>query len=211
MLSLDDVTRRLLRRPARVVGEEGWRYAAVATVFRQGDRGAELLFIRRAEHPKDPWSGQLGFPGGRAEPEDRSLADTAARETREELGLDLWADAVEVGALDQLQARARQRIQPMAIHPHAWTLPDAPSLRPNEEVAEAFWTPLLDLVDPDRFTWYDAARTDTPYRFPAIDLGQPVPLWGLTHHMVHEVLHRLGLVHDVASRTTPQARDQRPQ
>ncbi len=207
MLSLDDVARRLRQRPGRGVGEDGWRYAAVAAVFREGDEGAELLFIRRAEHPKDPWSGQLGFPGGRAEPEDASLAHTAARETSEELGLDLWgADAEEVGALDELQARARRTIRPMAIHPHAWTLDAAPILRPNEEVAAAFWTPLTHLVDPARRRWYDAARAEMPYRFPAIELDQPVPLWGLTHHMVHEVLHRLGLVDDVAALTTPRAR-----
>jgi 8-oxo-dGTP pyrophosphatase MutT (NUDIX family) len=207
MLSLAEVTTRLRARPARTVGEDGWRYAAVATVFREGDDGAELLFIRRAEHPKDPWSGQLGFPGGRAEPEDASLSDTAARETREELGLDLLADfATEVGPLDQLQARARQKIMPMAIHPHAWTLAQSPTLSPNYEVAEAFWTPLQHLIDPDRRLWFDAARTTVPYHFPAIDLGRPVPLWGLTHHMVHEVLHRLQLIDDVASRTTPRAR-----
>ncbi len=207
MLSLDDVATLLRERPGRIVGGTDWRYAAVATVFRAGDEGAELLFIRRAEHPRDPWSGQLGFPGGRAEPEDMSLAHTAARETSEELGLDLWSPgATEIGALDQLQARARRAIKPMAIQPHAWTLHSAPILAPNEEVAEAFWAPVAHLVDPHRRTWYDAARTDAPYRFPAIDLGQQVPLWGLTHHMVHEVLHRLGLIDDVASHTTPRAR-----
>ena len=206
MLSLHDVTRRLLRRPARVVAEEGWRYAAVATVFREGDAGAELLFIRRAEHDDDPWSGQLAFPGGRAEEGDRTLAHTAARETSEELGLDLWADgALEIGPLDQLQARARQTIAPMAIQPHAWALTERPGLEPNDEVAEAFWTPLAHLVDPARRVWYDAARAHLPYRFPAVDLGQPVPLWGLTHHMVHEILHRLGLIEDVSAHTTPRA------
>lgn len=206
MLSLQDVRDRLLQRAPRVVGEEGWRYAAVATIFRDGAEGAELLFIRRAEHDDDPWSGQLAFPGGRAEPGDRSLAHTAARETCEELGLDLWGDgARELGPLDQLQARARQTIAPMAIHPHAWSLDETPALAPNDEVAEAFWTPLAHLVDPARRTWYDAARAHLPYRFPAIELGQRVPLWGLTHHMVHEVLHRLGLIDDVSAHTTPRA------
>ncbi len=94
----------------------------------------------------------------------------------------------------------------MAIHPHAWTVTETPEMAPNYEVAEAFWTPLAWLTDPDRRLWYDAARAKIPYRFPAIDLERPVPLWGLTHHMVHEVLHRLDLIEDVASLTTPRAK-----
>ena len=49
--------------------------------------GAELFFIRRAEHPQDRWS-RIAFPGGRRDPDDASLLATAIRETREEVGID---------------------------------------------------------------------------------------------------------------------------
>ena len=65
--------------PLRVSG--GGRRAAVALVFRDGVQGGlELLFIRRAEHEKDPWSGHMGFPGGRQEPGDPDLAATAVQQ-----------------------------------------------------------------------------------------------------------------------------------
>src|SRR5688500_11808432 len=80
------------------------RRAAVALVLRDGPQGLELLFIRRAEHPLDPWSGQIAFPGGRAEPGDADLRTTAIRETAEELGFDLAADAEYLGHLDEVQA-----------------------------------------------------------------------------------------------------------
>ncbi|HXB54963.1 MAG TPA: CoA pyrophosphatase, partial [Vicinamibacteria bacterium] len=64
----DDVRRALALRPPTQVAEPAASRAAVALILREAARGLELLFIRRAEHDGDPWSGQVGFPGGRAEP-----------------------------------------------------------------------------------------------------------------------------------------------
>jgi len=209
---IEHILDRLTVRPPRVVADadQDWKHAAVAAVFRDGPDGAELLFIQRATHEGDPWSGQIGFPGGRAEDADDDLLHTAARETREELGLELLDGAVRpLGPLDQLQARARRKILAMAITPFAFLHEgtDRPPLMPNHEVDDAFWVPVHHLADRDRWTWYDARRADVPYRFRAIDVGQgPAPLWGLTHFMTVEILHRLGLVDDVDALTVPRAR-----
>lgn len=208
-IQLDTIVDRLMQRPARTVGQAEWRYAAVAAVFRQGDEGAELLFMERARHEADPWSGQISFPGGRAEPEDATLLHTAARETREELGLDLDAEHVtSLGALDELQARARRRILPLAIRPHAFVLhqQDEPFQLASDEVADAFWVPVHHLASPARRTWYDSARAGVPFVFPAVELGRDVPLWGLTHRMVLEVLERVGAVADVDALSLPRTK-----
>ena len=81
--------------------------AAVATILREGLEGPEVLLIRRAENPRDPWSGHMAFPGGREAPEDRDLLATAVRETHEEVGLDLQRSAHLLGRLDALPAVAR--------------------------------------------------------------------------------------------------------
>ena len=60
----DALTAALAAHRAQRVDTSG-RRAAVALVLRdEGKHGRpELLFIRRAEHEKDPWSGHMGFPG----------------------------------------------------------------------------------------------------------------------------------------------------
>jgi len=63
--------------------------AAVALILLTGPAGLEMLFIERARHDDDPWSGNLGFPGGKVEETDDGERQAAERETREEIGLDL--------------------------------------------------------------------------------------------------------------------------
>src|SRR4029453_10376188 len=84
-----------VRTPARVDDRVSTR-AAVAVVVRESLSGFEVLFIRRAEVDGDPWSGQMGFPGGRAEPGE-DLPTTAIRETAEETGIDLPAPGEVLG------------------------------------------------------------------------------------------------------------------
>lgn len=50
--------------------------------------GLELLFIKRAENPRDKFSGQVAFPGGKCE-NDESDYEAAVREANEECGLNL--------------------------------------------------------------------------------------------------------------------------
>lgn len=67
-------------------GPPGARASAVLVLFGTGDLGPDLLFLRRSDalraHP-----GQVCFPGGAAEADDRDAVRTALRETHEETGL----------------------------------------------------------------------------------------------------------------------------
>lgn len=207
--TLAEVEALLTQAPHRVIKTEpGWTRAAVAAVFRTGEHGTELLFIQRAAHPDDPWSGQIGFPGGRVEETDEHGRGTARRETLEEVGLDLAVTegGRYLGPLHEIQARSRQELLSMVISPHAFVLDDIspPQLVLNYEVATALWVPLSRLASDESRTWHHAERDRTPYRFRAIDLGLAVPLWGITHRMTVEILGRLGLVDDVDHLTLPQ-------
>ena len=140
--------------------------------------------MKRADHPDDPWSGHVSFPGGRAEVDDPDLPHTAVRETREELGLALDPVAEYVGALDEVRATARAKIVDMKIAPFVFSIGTADRpLTLNHEVASTHWISLTDLFDPARASAVSLTREGQPYRFPAIDVAG-ITIWGLTLRML---------------------------
>ena len=176
------------RPPVQV--QKAKRAAAVALILREGGSGIEMLFIRRAEHPDDPWSGQVGFPGGRSEPRDPDLRATAVRETAEETGIDLGALAEYLGALDEVRAMARLRPMDLTISPFVYRLVGTPRYQPNHEVGGLLWLPLSDLFDPRRRSVFDYAERDTTLRFPCLRVEDHV-IWGLTYRMLTGFEERL--------------------
>ena len=178
------------REPARVEDPPSSR-AAVALVLRDGECGIEVLFIRRAEHPQDPWSGQMAFPGGRAEPGDADLQATAIRETKEEIGVDLATAAEYLGGLDEVQAMARMRPMNLTITPFVFRLrqPFEPSL--SDEVRSLHWLPLSDLIGTGLRSTFDYTHQGQALQFPCLRIDDVV-IWGLTYRMFMGFQERFG-------------------
>ncbi len=175
------------RRAVTVAAEEGVRRAAVALIFRAGERGSpELLFIKRAEYPGDPWSGQIAFPGGREEANDTSLAETAIRETREETGIDLVRDGQMIGTLDDLRPRT-VRLPAVLVRPYVVLLDHAAPLALSAEIALAFWIPFGSLTHTE--SW----REDTVFAR-GIQINARVfrhqdhVIWGMTERILAQLM-----------------------
>jgi len=167
------------------------RKAAVAAILRDGGRGVELLFIRRAEHPRDPWSGQMGLPGGRVDPGDTSPLAAALRETREEIALDLEALGRLLGRLSEVRTHLPLGSVPHSVVPFAFAVEGDPRLKRNEEVQEALWVPLSFLLDRGNrsaFTW---VRKGLPLPMPCYTFEGRV-IWGLTLKIVDELIEVAG-------------------
>ena len=89
--AVEEALRR--HRPLRVSLDGEPSRAAVAMVLEPRADDLHLFFIHRAEHDADPWSGHMGFPGGRKDPEDPDVLNTVLREVHEEVGIDLRRQA----------------------------------------------------------------------------------------------------------------------
>ncbi|HET7599809.1 MAG TPA: NUDIX domain-containing protein [Gemmatimonadales bacterium] len=154
-------------------------WAAVALVL-VPDPDA-LLLIRRAERVGDPWSGQIGLPGGRRGPGDPDLVTTAIRETAEEVGLTLEPGRL-IGTLDDVTPRT-PTLPPVAVRPFVFGLRHRPQLRPNCEVAAASWVELARLSLLDSRREVEVVIRGAARAVPAFVVDDLV-VWGLTHRIL---------------------------
>jgi 8-oxo-dGTP pyrophosphatase MutT (NUDIX family) len=165
------------------VAEPAASRAAVALILREAASGLELLFIRRAEHDGDPWSGQVGFPGGRAEPGEGDPRSTAVRETAEEIDLHLKGADQLLGELDEVRAMARMRPLDLTVRPFVFALPEPEAaLRPSAEVTSLHWIPLDEIRGPRWRGTLDYDQEGTTLHFPCLRY-EGLVIWGLTYRM----------------------------
>ena len=142
MVGIDEIARALASHEPELMSGEGKQLAAVAMILRERAAGAEVLFIERAQHEGDPWSGHMAFPGGRVEPGDTHPRAAAERETFEEVGIPL-AGARHIGRLPDLPGRGAAKEHGLVISGHVYVLErDAPLAIDTAEVRMAFWFPL---------------------------------------------------------------------
>lgn len=189
-VDLDQVRTALKGRRPAVTPQDGNQRSAVAAVLRERQGDAEVLLIRRATRDGDPWSGHMAFPGGRADPADGDLLETAERETREEVGLDLRAHAELVGRLDDVQAVARGRRIGMTIAPFVFALIEERPLVTNEEVEETIWARLSPLAHGENATTVDYEIDGQKLTLPAFDVSGRI-VWGLTYRMLQALFDAL--------------------
>lgn len=143
-----------------------------------------LLLIRRAERVGDPWSGHMALPGGRRDPADLSLLDTAMREAREEVGVELRA-ADLLGPLDDL-APHLPALRPIAVRPFVFRVARRPDLHPNHEVAAVDWVDLDRLFAPETHRQVSVAILHESRSVPAFVLDEGV-VWGLTERILFDL------------------------
>jgi CoA pyrophosphatase len=158
------------------------RDSSVLVLFGTGTAGPDLLFLQRSgtlrNHP-----GQVAFPGGSAQADDRDAVHTALREMREETGL----DPAEVGVVAALRplylAWSGFAVTPVL----GWWDGDGALVVDGTETVSVHRVPVRELADPEGRL---RVRFPAGYIAPGFLAGN-LFVWGFTGSLVAWLL-RLG-------------------
>ena len=107
------------------------KLSAVTFLLFIADDDLKLLVMKRTED-NSVHSGQISFPGGKKDPEDKDLQETAIREFFEETGVQLTVDDY-LGRLSDLYIPPSNFI----VQPFIAFLPQLPELKPNDSEVKA--------------------------------------------------------------------------
>jgi len=162
----------------RLPGREGAAMAAAVLVplVNRSEGLTVLLTQRSADLPDHP--GQISFPGGRVEPEDRDARIAALREAEEEIGLP--RDRVSLlGQLSEYETVTGYRVTPVV----GWVEPPFVVKPDPVEVADVFEVPLAFLMEPANQQRHFRMLGDMRRDYYAIPYGERY-IWGATAAML---------------------------
>jgi 8-oxo-dGTP pyrophosphatase MutT (NUDIX family) len=157
--------------------------ALAIPVYRSSDGELHIVMILR--QPGGVHGGHVAFPGGKHDPEDETMLDTALREVREELGL--LIDGADV--LAELPV-VETRTTGYRVFPYLARI-QVPQLA-EREIAEIIDVKLSDLLQPDAHskriedfhTWQEPQQVSS-YQVDSYRL------WGLSYRILHPIIPRL--------------------
>ena len=159
------------------------RESAVAIVLFEKNDLPHCLLIQRTEY-EGKHSGQMSFPGGKRDPEDIDLEETARRECYEEIGI-----PVEKGKLLGELTSVFIPVSSFIVRPFLFFHDEIVELVPNErEVAEIVSFKLFDLTEENVISTMEIPLTNGTYlkEVPYFDLeGKKV--WGATALILNEM------------------------
>jgi 8-oxo-dGTP pyrophosphatase MutT (NUDIX family) len=163
---------------------------AVVAILLNQDSPDELstLLIHRVERSGDPWSGQIGLPGGRVEKFDASTREALEREVREEVGLELGREGEQLGLLSVGHPGRRTE---MRVQPWVYGLNSRPKVITGPEVQRAFWVSLSKLPLLKGTSEVEIGGTRIMVEAFLVE-GRIV--WGFTYRVLSELLAILGLL-----------------
>ena len=135
-------------------------------------KSPELIYTQRSSH-LSTHSGEVSFPGGKADESDPSLFSTALRESNEEMNLDS-KDVTKLGKLNYLISRHK-----IEVNPFVASIDQPQKLKPNEEIQEIFTVPLDFLLDPANIKRETIERQGGVWQVPPWTIKDQ-KIWGLT-------------------------------
>jgi 8-oxo-dGTP pyrophosphatase MutT (NUDIX family) len=158
--------------------------AAVLVPLYEADDGELRVVLTRRRADLRRHAGEVSFPGGRRDPEDATLRDTALREAEEEIGL-VRDEVTVVGALE----RTSTFVTNYAIHPFVGLLDGERVWRASELEVDAVLEPTLREVRAGR-TRTRMVRRGIAFETDAYVFDDQL-VWGATARILEGLLERI--------------------
>lgn len=178
---------RLLELKRKAREKESAKQAAVLCLFYPSSEGETRFVLILRKTYKGVHSAQIGFPGGKIEVGDRTLEETALRETEEEVG-------VPVTDVSVLKKLTEIYIPPsnFFVQPYLGTSENTPYFILQEDEVEAvIEVPLTEFLDDSvRVTQTLKTSYAKQIEVPAFHLQGHV-VWGATAMMLNEIREML--------------------
>jgi len=171
----------LSSRKRRVIDHPPFSHAAVLVPLYQKEGHCHLLFTKRSDQVKYH-KGEISFPGGMVDEEDRELIHTALREADEEIGLK-ENDVQIIGLLDDIVT-----ITEFIVTPIVGLFPYPYPFRVSEvEIAELIEVPLSFLLTQENITEHEITRMGRREIIYAYQYGEHT-IWGATARILKQFL-----------------------
>ena len=162
------------------------RPAAVLVAVIEGFSGLDVILTKRSSHLKHH-PGQIAFPGGKQDETDPTLAATALRESKEEIGLP--SDRVEIiGELPSHETVTGFRVSPVV----AWVHSEFAAIAEPGEVEEIFRVPLEHVTNPQNFLIQSRQWRGMRRHYYTVPFG-PYYIWGATARILRGLADRVSL------------------
>ena len=168
---LDKITEKIKSYSGTPPVEELRQAAVLIAVTDSED--PELIYTLRS-NKVGSHGGEVSFPGGMFEKEDKDLQNTALRESQEETGLDQSKVNI-LGSIDTVVSRFN-----ISVTPYVGIVPNNIELNNNSDEIEAcFRVPLSFLLKDKRHRNDEINRNGDIFFMPAYSFDSYI-IWGLT-------------------------------
>jgi 8-oxo-dGTP pyrophosphatase MutT (NUDIX family) len=167
-----------IKKSLKSIYETNYGNAAVIIILKKVKEHLEILLIKRADNPADPWSGQIGLPGGKIELKDNNLLDTIIRETFEEIKIDLIEEGYFLGSINAVRSIQKPSLM---IVPYVFLLTKNPRIELNKkELNNYFWISLHELTK--------KRKKKTSFAESYFYIIKDIKIWGLTYKILKDFI-----------------------
>ncbi|MFC3150212.1 CoA pyrophosphatase [Litoribrevibacter euphylliae] len=180
LVCMNDLQQRLDNHTPNAIGLE-LPEAAVLLAITQDQDQPEIIFTQRANH-LNSHAGQVAFPGGKKDPEDACLVETALRETEEEIALPRESIRL-LGQLSQVVSR-----QGILVYPYIGLVEGTHQLVANQGELDAIFHVPVDYFLQNEPDCFDRIQHPKGEVYIPCYFYEEYEIWGLSAMILSEFL-----------------------